>query len=987
MDLKPQEIALSSLKDKYCKGLESTPDDVRQRVACALAALEDDPAYWEPVFLNAQRHGIVMAGRINSAAGTGLGATWINCFAQPIADSIQEPDDDGFPGIYVALKEATETMRRSGGVGYSFSRLRPRGALVKKTGSDASGPVSYMRVFDESCATVSSSGARRGAQMALLRCDHPDVEEFIHAKDAENELTNFNISVAVTDEFIQSVIDDGDVELIHKAEPCQETIDAGAYQRKDGMWVYRKIKANKIWEQIMLSTYDHGEPGVVYIDRVNTENSLGYCEIIEATNPCAEQPLPPYGCCDLASINLTTCVNSPFAEEARFDWESFVDLVHVGVRMLDNVLEGTPWPLEQQRVEAHNKRRIGLGFLGLGNTLAMLGLRYDSEDGRKMAAQIAEKLRDEAYRASIDLAKERGSFPLFDAEKYCASPFIKRLPAELQAAIKENGIRNSHLTSIAPTGTISLAFADNASNGIEPSFAYYYERQKKERNGEKKKYFVEDHAFRVFRALNHLENVDREKVIEQLPDSFVTALEISANDHALMVSTVQKYIDSAISKTVNVPKDYPYEDFKDLYINAWKNGAKSLATFRPNDVTGSVLSEIKIDSEIPTDAPADFDESNPDRRLKLEKVPEYVLNSVRWNSRPSLPNGNPSHTYAIEHPNGAEFSVFVGHIENGKPYPFEVWVNGAEVPRGLNALAKNLSFDMYSRDRAWLKTKLESLVKTEGNDAFMMKMPPDGDEVLVPSVVSAFAHIVLHRCSELGAFQDMEDSPVLNALMSPKEPKTEPTGTFGPMIDVLNPNTGDDFVLGLKELQYEQDGVTHRRPYSVWLSGVYPRVLDGLCKSLSLDMRVIDPAWIGRKLQKLVDFPEPMGNFFAKVPGKDKSKMYPSTVAYIASLIIHRFAVLGILDEQGNPVNPLGVIEIPEVVENETDATKVDENQPNVVHMKHRSAGAQAVTISSGQLALSVDKLCPDCSTYSLIRADGCKRCTHKGCGYIGDCG
>ena len=997
-----QPISLDVLREKYLKPGETTADELYQRVARALASVEKPElrAKYESLFLANLKAGAIGAGRIMSAAGTDIQATLINCFVQPVGDCIQGVDDEGFPGIYEALREAAETMRRGGGVGYDFSRIRPKGAQVKATASMASGPCSYMNVFDQSCSTVESAGARRGAQMGVLRIDHPDVHEFITAKRTPGRWNNFNVSVGVSDAFIHAVQNNAPWELVHKARPGAALLAQGAHQRADGLWVYATVQARELWDTIMKSAYDFAEPGILFLGRINEDNNLHYCEDIAATNPCVtadtwvmtsdgpaqvadlvgkpfaavvdgrayrveshgffktgtkpvlelqtrqghalrltadhrvrrvarktryclevewtpaaqlqpgddvllhdhraftgwggagtqeegyllglligdgtlkadkavisvwapelkavgqgtvafaatgaegimraataaaatlphradfkgfqrpvagrgevrlasaalwklahqmgmapghktitatmerqssafaqgllsglfdadgsvqgtqdkglsvrlsqsdeellqavqrlllrmgiastlyrdrraqaeralpngqggtqlyvtraqhelvisgdnlawfaervgffdteksarlqeglaqyqralnrerftatvqalvdagvedvydvtvadvhafdanglvvhncgEQPLPSYGCCDLGPIILTRFVRQPFGfgGVAAFDFDAFTQAVALQVRALDNVLDVTYWPLPQQRDEAMAKRRIGVGFTGMGNTLAMLCLRYDMQEGRAMAARIAQSMRDAAYLASVELAREKGAFPKFEAEPYLAAgTFASRLPEPIKKAIRKHGIRNSHLLSIAPTGTVSLAFADNASNGIEPPFSWMYKRKKREADGSTSEYAVEDHAWRLYRDLGG--------DVDALPDYFISALAMPAEGHIAMMEAVQPFVDTAISKTVNIPADYPYDDFKDLYLQAWRARLKGLATYRPNAILGSVL-ETHAAEPAPVAAPAT--PSVDPMRTVIESRPKGGLSAV-----------------------------------------------------------------------------------------------------------------------------------------------------------------------------------------------------------------------------------------------------------------------------------------------------------------------------------------------------------------------
>ena len=617
-----QPISHDVLKEKYLKPGETGMEDVFRRVARALASVEPEAERekHEALFLENLHAGAIGAGRIMSAAGTAIQATLINCFVQPVGDCIQGMDDGGFPGIYEALREAAETMRRGGGVGYDFSRIRPRNAEVKGTASMASGPCSYINVFDQSCSTVESAGARRGAQMGVLRIDHPDVHEFITAKRTPGRWNNFNVSVGMLDTFMRALNDDQPWELVHKARPGAVLMAKGAFQRTDGMWVYETVAARELWDTVMKSAYDFAEPGILFLDNINLDNNLRYCEAIAATNPCGEQPLPPYGCCDLGPIILTRFVRHPFGfgGEPSFDFAAFESSVTTQVRALDNVLEVTFWPLPQQQAESSAKRRIGVGFTGLGNALTMLRLRYDEKEGQGMAARIAERMRDAAYAASVALAEEKGAFPKFDADGYLApGTFASRLPAQLQQAIRSKGIRNSHLLSIAPTGTVSLAFADNASNGIEPAFSWMYKRKKRESDGSTTDYAVEDHSWRLYRELGG--------DVDQLPDYFVSALSMSATSHIAMMQAVQPFIDTAISKTVNVPADYAYDDFKSLYHQAWRAGLKGLATYRPNAILGSVLEVSASPEAMPAATAAAL--ADPMRTV-IESRPKGALSAV-----------------------------------------------------------------------------------------------------------------------------------------------------------------------------------------------------------------------------------------------------------------------------------------------------------------------------------------------------------------------
>ena len=544
------------LKEVDGTPIDQTVEDSWRRIARALASVEAEPDAWEDRFYAAlEDFKYLPAGRITAGAGTGRNVTLFNCFVMGTI-----PDSMG--GIFEHLREAALTMQQGGGIGYDFSTIRPKGADVLGVAADASGPLSFMDVWDAMCRTIMSAGSRRGAMMATMCCDHPDIEEFISAKSDPARLRMFNMSVLVTDAFMEAVKADGPWELTF------------------GGKVYHTVQARDLWNRIMRSTYDYAEPGVIFIDRINTMNNLGYAETIAATNPCGEQPLPPYGACLLGSVNLARLVADPFEPTARLDADALDDLVAVAVRMMDNVVDASKFPLEAQAREAQAKRRIGLGVTGLADALLMLGLRYGSDAAAAQTERWMKQIAHAAYRASVDLAKERGPFPLFEADAFLASGTMQSMDDALREEIREHGIRNALLTSIAPTGTISL-YAGNVSSGIEPVFAYSYSRKVLQRDVSRTEEEVVDYAVQMWRDT---------KGDAPLPDHFVNAQTLAPEDHVKMQAAAQKWVDSSISKTINCPEDIGFEDFKSVYMQAWDTGCKGCTTYRPNDVTGSVLS-------------------------------------------------------------------------------------------------------------------------------------------------------------------------------------------------------------------------------------------------------------------------------------------------------------------------------------------------------------------------------------------------------------
>jgi len=609
--------------------IDETVEQTWERIAGALAEAEKDPKAWAPKFYSAlEDFKYLPAGRITAGAGTARQVTLFNCFVMGTV-----PDSMG--GIFDMLKEAALTMQQGGGIGYDFSTIRPKGASVLGVAADASGPLSFMDVWDAMCRTIMSAGSRRGAMMATMRCDHPDVEDFITAKSDPARLRMFNMSVLITDPFMEAVKADKPWDLVFKGE------------------VYRTVQARALWDAIMTGTYNYAEPGVIFIDRINQSNNLNYCETIAATNPCGEQPLPPYGACLLGSINMARLVADPFEANARLDVPNMAELVATAVRMMDNVVDTSLFPLEAQRAEAQAKRRIGLGVTGLADALLMVGLRYGSEEAARQTDEWMHAIARAAYLASVELAKEKGAFPLFDAEKYLASGTMQNMDADVCDAIRKHGIRNALLTSIAPTGTISL-YAGNVSSGIEPVFAYAYTRKVLQKDGSRTEEEVVDYAVQMWRDL---------KGDAPLPDYFVNAQTLAPLDHVRMQAAAQKWIDSSISKTINCPEDISFDDFKEVYMAAWDQGCKGCTTYRPNDVTGSVLSVSE--GKTPSEEPA---------QLHIDGEGAEVVYMSEPLDRPTELDGA---TYKLKWPD-SEHAIYItvnDVIIAGHRRPFEVFIN------------------------------------------------------------------------------------------------------------------------------------------------------------------------------------------------------------------------------------------------------------------------------------------------------------------------
>ena len=680
--------------------IDQTVEDSWRRIARDLARVEKDPAHWGEKFFEAlEDFKYLPAGRITAGAGTARQVTLFNCFVMGTV-----PDSMG--GIFDMLKEAALTMQQGGGIGYDFSTIRPRGADVKGVAADASGPLSFMDVWDAMCRTIMSAGSRRGAMMATMRCDHPDIEQFITAKSDPARLRMFNMSVLVTDPFMEAVKADGTWDLVF-----------------DGK-VYHTVQARDLWNKIMQATFDYAEPGVIFIDRINAANNLSYVETIAATNPCGEQPLPPYGACLLGSINLARLVAEPFEDAAHLEEEALQDLVATAVRMMDNVVDASKFPLPEQAAEAQAKRRIGLGVTGLADALLMLGLRYGSDGAARQTERWLHAIARAAYLASVDLAKEKGAFPLFDAEKYLSSGTMQQMDDDVRDAIREHGIRNALLTSIAPTGTISL-YAGNVSSGIEPVFAYAYTRKVLQKDGSRTEEEVVDYAVQMWRD----KFGDKE-----LPEFFVNAQTLSPSDHVRMQAAAQKWIDSSISKTINCPEDISFDAFKDVYMQAWDSGCKGCTTYRPNDVTGSVLTVSESDDKAPgesANAPHEVDGGD-------------VIYMSEPLDRPQALEGS---TYKLKWPD-SEHAIYLtinDIVIGGRRRPFEVFINSKNMEHYAWTLALTRMISAVFRrggDVSFVVEELKAVFDPRGGAWVKGKY--------IPSILAAIGGVIEQHMISIG---------------------------------------------------------------------------------------------------------------------------------------------------------------------------------------------------------------------------------------------
>ena len=700
------------------KPLDKSVSDTWRRVARHLAEPEPhDSKNWAEKFnglLESKK--FLPAGRILTGAGTGMNTTLFNCFVMGTLE-------DSMEGILKGNTESMLSLRMGGGIGQDFSPLRPKGAPVFGVNSIASGPLTFMDMWDTGCRTIMGAGTRRGAMMATMRCDHPDIEAFVDAKLDKVRFRNFNLSVLATDDFMKAV------------ELNQE------WHLAFGGKVYKTIRARELWNRIMKNTYEGAEPGVIFIDRVNQMNNLWYCETISCSNPCGEQMLPPYGACLLGSINLAALVKSPFTRNATVDTVELQETVALAIRMLDNVVDVSKYPLPPQEVEARNKRRIGLGVTGLANALAMCMQRYGSERAASVAGSWMRDITEAAYETSTRLAEEKGSFPLFDADKYLQGNFIETLPGHIRGRIKTDGIRNSHLTSIAPTGTISL-FAGNISSGVEPPFAFEFNRKVLREDGTKETIHLRDYAVDQYAKKNDMHDPLFQY---QFPEYFVTAQELKPEEHLRMLAAVQKHVDSSVSKTINLPRDIPFDEFKSVYTDAYALGIKCCTTYRPNDITGSVL-EVSDRGE----KAVEYVQSKVEEITKPTTIVTELLNQP-----PERASELPGMTYKLKW-QGSDHAMYItiNDIidEQGVKRPYELFIN-----------SKNMEHYAWT---VALTRMVSAVFRRGGNVRFVVEElkavfdPKGGDWMngrYVPSILAAIGGVLEKHMISTGYL----DAPVV----------------------------------------------------------------------------------------------------------------------------------------------------------------------------------------------------------------------------------
>jgi ribonucleoside-diphosphate reductase alpha chain len=713
------------LKTASGEPVDKTIEATWRRIAGALAAAEPESqsdgagrkAVESRFFHALEGFRFLPAGRIQAGAGTDRSVTLFNCF-------VMGTIPDSMDGIFEHLKEAALTLQQGGGIGYDFSTLRPKGAVVHGIGADASGPLSFMDVWDAMCRTIMSAGSRRGAMMATLACDHPDIEAFVTAKQEPGRLSMFNLSVLVSDAFMQAVRED---------QPWDLTF-AGT--------VYRTVQARELWNRIMQATYVAAEPGVIFIDRINQRNNLHYCETIRATNPCGEQPLPPYGACLLGSLNLMALVKHPFEADADLDMDALAELVPTAVRMLDNAIDVSRFPLEAQRQEAQAKRRIGLGITGLADALIACNLRYGSAEAVKATERWLAALRRHAYLASVELAREKGPFPLYDRDAYLAGESIRELDADVQGAIAQHGIRNALVTSVAPTGTISL-LADNISSGLEPVFSFTYRRRILQRDGSRREEEVSDHAYRLFRRLKG-EDAD-------LPPVFVNAQTLEPAAHVVMQAAVQRYIDSSVSKTINLPAEISFEAFKDVYQQAYDLGCKGCTTYRPNEITGAVLS---VGAREALAAPAEGELVPADANIAAR--PRAATGDVVYMTQPlDRPEVLPGRSYKLRWPE-SDHAIYItlnDIVEESagkepRRRPFEIFINSKNMEHYAWTVALTRMISAVFRrggDVSFVVEELKAVFDPRGG-AWM-------EGRYIPSLLAAIGGVIERHMIDIGFLQ------------------------------------------------------------------------------------------------------------------------------------------------------------------------------------------------------------------------------------------